>query len=50
MAADWELPLHLLGGHPSPETVLAAPLGPCMAATKFPCVCQGSGCWAVVLG
>lgn len=38
------------GGRRSSETVVAAPLGLCTVGTEFPCLCWGSGCWAVVLG
>lgn len=38
------------GRHHSPETRLAASLGPCTAGMQFLSACQGSGCQAVVLG
>lgn len=49
VASDWELLLHFWG-HCSPETVLAASLGPCTAGTEFPCACCGSRCQPVVWG
>lgn len=38
------------GRHHSPETMLAASLGPCTAGMQFLSACWSSGCQSVVLG